>query len=43
MFITKIIDSGGYSYSFGDYLKDSLKKQTEDNELSSQDYFRKFL
>ena len=43
VFITKNIDSGGYSYSFSDYLKDSLKKQTEDNELSSQDYFCKFL
>ena len=39
----KTIDSGGYTYSFGNYLKDSLKKQTKDNELLSQDYFRKFL
>ena len=39
----KTIDSGGYTYSFGNYLKDILKKQTKDNELLSQDYFRKFL
>merc|ERR1719376_1981964 len=37
----KILNSGGYRYSFGDYLKDSLKKQTKDNELLSQDYFRR--
>merc|ERR1712070_400340 len=37
----KILNTGGYTYSFGDYLKDSLKKQTKDNELLSQDYFRR--
>ena len=43
VFIIKSLDSGGYRYSFGDYLKDSLKKQTKNNELLTQDYFRKFL